>query len=75
MMIMIFYVKLVNNKVVDNLLMFDALGYKSWIGNTWWIELPCPNIYLKPYIGLGLNICLAMIRPLEVGWFPITYEI
>ena len=25
--------------------MFDALGYKSWIGNTWCIELPCPDKY------------------------------
>ena len=25
--------------------MFDALGYKSWFENTWWIELPCLDIY------------------------------
>ena len=25
--------------------MFDALGYKSWLKNTWYIELPCPDIY------------------------------
>ena len=25
--------------------MFDALGYKSWIENTWCIELPCPDKY------------------------------
>ena len=49
--------------------MFDALGYKSWFGNT------CTDIYFKPCIGLGSNICLAMLRPVEVGWFPVTCEI
>ena len=55
--------------------MFDALGCKNWFGNTWCIELPCPNIYFKPYVGLGSNICLAMLRPVEVRWFPVTREI
>ena len=25
--------------------MFDAIGYKSWIGNTWFVELPCLDKY------------------------------
>ena len=54
--------------------MFDALGYKSWFENTWCIELPCLDIYFKPCIDPGSNICLAMLRPVEVGWFPITYK-
>ena len=55
--------------------MFDALGYKSWFGNTWCVELPCPVIYFKSCVGLGSNICLAMLRPVEVEWFPVTCEI
>ena len=37
---------------------FDALGYKSWFGNTWCIELPCPDIYFKPSVGPGSKPCL-----------------
>ena len=55
--------------------MFDALGYKSWFRNTWCIELPCPDIYFKPWVGPGSNICLPMLRPVEVGWFPVICEI
>ena len=61
-------------KISLDFFMFDALDYKSWFENTWCIELPCLAIYFKPYVGLGSNICLAMLRPVEVGWFPITYK-
>ena len=55
--------------------MFDALGYKSLFGNTWCIELPCLDIYTFPCVGPRSNTCLAMLRPVEVRWFPITCEI
>ena len=55
--------------------MFDALGYKSWFGNTWCIEIPCLDIYFKSWVGPGSNICFVMLRPIEVGWFPVTCEI
>jgi hypothetical protein len=28
---------------------------------------PCPEIYLKSYVGLGSNICLVMLSSVEVG--------
>ena len=55
--------------------MFDALGCKNWFGNTWCIEVPCPELYLESYVGLGSNNCLAMLSSVEVGWFPVTCEI
>jgi hypothetical protein len=27
---------------------------------------PCPEIYLKSYVGPGSSICLAMLSPVEV---------
>jgi hypothetical protein len=47
--------------------MFDALSYKSWMEPLDAYTFPCPEIYLESYIGLGSNICLAMLSPVEVG--------
>ena len=52
-----------------------CIRLQELVGNTWCIEPPCAEIYLEPYVGPGSNICLAMLRPVEVGWFPITCEI
>ena len=55
--------------------MYDALGCKSWLEPLDAYIFPCPKIYLEPYVGLWSNICLAMLRPIEVGCFPIIGEI
>jgi hypothetical protein len=33
------------------------------------------QIYLESYLCLGSNTCLAMLRPVEVGRFPVTCKI
>jgi hypothetical protein len=47
--------------------MFDALSYRSWMEPLDVYAFPCPEIYLESYIGLGSNICLDMLSPIEVG--------
>jgi hypothetical protein len=45
---------------------FDALSYRSWMEPLDAYTIPCPVIYLESYVGLGSNICLAMLGPVEV---------
>jgi hypothetical protein len=47
--------------------MFDALNYRSWIEPLDAYTFPCLDIYLESYVGLGSNICLAMLSSVEVG--------
>ena len=37
--------------------------------------LTCPDKILWILIKCSIEWCLAMLRPIEVRWFPITYEI
>jgi hypothetical protein len=51
--------------------MFDALSYRSWL-KTLAAYMPSPclvKICLESYLGLELNSCLAMLRPVESGDF------
>jgi hypothetical protein len=47
--------------------MFDALSYRSWMEPLDAYTFPCLEIHLEYYVGLGSNICLAMLSPVEVG--------
>jgi hypothetical protein len=42
--------------------MFNTLSYRSWLE-----PLDVQRYILNPIVGLGLNICLAMLSPVEVG--------
>jgi hypothetical protein len=47
--------------------MFDVLGCRSWMETLDAYIFLVQNIYLEPYVGLGSNICLAMLSSVEVG--------
>jgi hypothetical protein len=55
--------------------MFDALGCRSWLETLDAYDLLVQKYILKAYVGPGLNKCLAMLSLVEVGWFPVTYEL
>jgi hypothetical protein len=50
--------------------MFDALSYRNCLKP---VDAYIPSlstfIYHESYVGPGLNVCLAMLRPVEVGDF------
>jgi hypothetical protein len=56
--------------------LFYALSYRSWLKPLMHIHFTLPrNIYMSSLLGVGQFICLAMLRSVEVGWSPVTYEI
>jgi hypothetical protein len=45
----------------------DALSYRCWLKTlAAYISYPCPKSYLESYLGSGPNICLALLRLVEV---------
>jgi hypothetical protein len=57
--------------------MIDALSYRSWLQPLLHIFLvyltaryPCYTLIVEVWVK-----CLALLRPVEVGWFPVTYEL
>jgi hypothetical protein len=56
--------------------LFYALSYRCWLKLLMHIHFTLSrNIYLSPLLGVGWFICLVMLRSVEVGWSPVTYEI
>jgi hypothetical protein len=51
-----------------------ALSFRSWV-KPLLHYFSCPPDYLFTLLGQDRINCLAVLRPVEVGWFPITCEL
>jgi hypothetical protein len=64
-----------NLQMFTYVLMIDALGYKSWMKPLDACQFLVQILTLNRYRSRIEYLCLAMLRPVEVGWCPVTCEI